>query len=446
MSQILFEIFIDGLAREVRRANQGVKILDLKINILLFADDIILLGSSRQELQKLLDIVSCYSEKWKFAFNGNKSKVVVFGTQAVSRERYFLGFQQLEVVNQFKYLGVDFKNNFSWKDHKNRIGKKAHSRVAGINKVVAEGLTIEAGEKLWTSMIRPILEYGAEVWGGGRWIEAEQIMRKVGKTLLGLPRTANNEVVQGELGWWSMESRRDLLRLKYWGRVLNMPLERLPRQVYESSRKITENLPGSWTHTTKSLLINLNLTAAWHHQKVGDMKDWTVLVKQCLKDRESREWKSSILTKSKLKLYSVLKTKLVREDYLDFDSPKSYRTLVTQFRCGSNELRLDMGRRKKENRNDRLCLMCVTGKVEDEKHVLLECYIYSEFRDKLFDDVRLLTGYDFRRMEDDPLWIIETLLGEGLLREKDRRVVNRSVGSFLAKSMKLRNQTLVSIR
>jgi len=187
MSPILFAIFIDGLAREVRRANQGVRILDLKINILLFADDIILLGSSRQELQKLLDIVSCYSEKWKFAFNGNKSKVVVFGTQAVSRERYFLGFQQLEVVNQFKYLGVDFKNNFSWKDHKNRIGKKAHSRVAGINKVVAEGLTIEAGEKLWTSMIRLTLEYGAEVWGGGRWIEAEHIMRKVGKTLLGLP-------------------------------------------------------------------------------------------------------------------------------------------------------------------------------------------------------------------------------------------------------------------
>ena len=110
-----------------------------------------------------MDIVWDYSEKWKFTFNSNKSKVVVFGKKAIFRGSYYLGFQQLEVVNQFKYLGVYFQNNLSWKDHKNRLAKKAHSRLAVVDKAVAEGLTIETGEKLWTAMIRPILEYGAEV-------------------------------------------------------------------------------------------------------------------------------------------------------------------------------------------------------------------------------------------------------------------------------------------
>ena len=288
LSPILFAIFIDGIARKVKEAKQGIKIQDLKLNIMLFADDLILLGSSRKELQNLIDIVWEYSNIWKFTFNSNKSKVVVFGKIA-PRGSYFLGFEQLEVVNQFKYLGVDFQNNLSWKDHKIRIAKKAHSRIAVVNKAIAEGLTTETGEKLWTAMIRPILEYGAEIWGGGRWLEAEQIMRKVGRILLGLSRTANNEVVQGELGWWKMEGRRDFIRLKYWGKLLKMSAERLPRRIYEISKMLTENTKGSWSYITKTLLINLNLAVAWIN-KTLERTVWTALLKQRIRERESREW------------------------------------------------------------------------------------------------------------------------------------------------------------
>jgi len=334
------------IAREVKKAKQGIKIQDLKLNILLFADDIILLGSDRKELQRLMDIVWEYSEIWKFTFNSKKSKIVVFGKKVVLRGRYFLGFQQLEVVSQFKYLGVDFQNNLSWKDHKNRIAKKAHSRIAVVNKAVAEGLTVETGEKLWAAMIRPILEYGAEIWGGGRWLEAEQIMRKVGRTLLGLSRTANNEVIQGELGWWRMEGRRDFIRLKYWGKLLKMTAERLPRRIYEKSRLLTESTKGSWSHTTKTLLSNLNLAVAWEQQDIGNMKDWTALIKQRIREKECREWRDSMNKRSKLQLYKVLKTDLVREQYLDYDCLRYNRTLVTQFRSGNTNLRVEMGRRK----------------------------------------------------------------------------------------------------
>ena len=91
LSPILFAIFIDGIARKVKEAKQGIKIQDLKLNIMLFADDLILLGSSRKELQNLIDIVWEYSNIWKFTFNSNKSKVVVFGKIA-PRGSYFLGF------------------------------------------------------------------------------------------------------------------------------------------------------------------------------------------------------------------------------------------------------------------------------------------------------------------------------------------------------------------
>ena len=65
LSPILFAVFIDGLARRVTKKT----LADLNVNILLFADDLVLIGHNRQDLQKLLDLVFEYSRKWGFQFN-----------------------------------------------------------------------------------------------------------------------------------------------------------------------------------------------------------------------------------------------------------------------------------------------------------------------------------------------------------------------------------------
>jgi hypothetical protein len=59
------------------------------------------------------------------------------------------------------------------------------------------------------------LDYGTEVFGGiEKWegAELEKLARKTGKAILGVRKSTTNEVVMGELGWWSMKGRRDLLR------------------------------------------------------------------------------------------------------------------------------------------------------------------------------------------------------------------------------------------
>ena len=79
LSPILFAIFIDGLVRAVKRVRVTSTLEGIKLNILLFADDVILLADSRKDLQKLLDAVYEYSQKWRFKWNVLKSKVMRFG-------------------------------------------------------------------------------------------------------------------------------------------------------------------------------------------------------------------------------------------------------------------------------------------------------------------------------------------------------------------------------
>ena len=53
------------------------------------------------------------------------------------------------------------------------------------------------------------------------------------KRILGLKESTNNEVVLGELGWWKLKSRRDMIILRYSRRLINMKEDILPKRVYE---------------------------------------------------------------------------------------------------------------------------------------------------------------------------------------------------------------------
>ena len=53
-----------------------------------------------------------------------------------------------------------------------------------------------------------------------KWEEAERLARRMGRAILGVRRSTVNEVVMGELGWWTMKARRDFLRLMYWREIV----------------------------------------------------------------------------------------------------------------------------------------------------------------------------------------------------------------------------------
>ena len=74
LSPTLFAIFINDLAKEIKDSGVGVKLNiednenDIEaniINILLYADDIVLLAENEQDLQFLLNIVDLWCEKLK---------------------------------------------------------------------------------------------------------------------------------------------------------------------------------------------------------------------------------------------------------------------------------------------------------------------------------------------------------------------------------------------
>ena len=67
------------MRKRFKKAGKGVLHGNVRICILMFADDIVLIAENRLDLQLLMDITLEYSRKWRFNFNYEKSAVVIFG-------------------------------------------------------------------------------------------------------------------------------------------------------------------------------------------------------------------------------------------------------------------------------------------------------------------------------------------------------------------------------
>ena len=74
---------------------------------ILYADDTVLPSESANDLQKQLNSMSEYCNFWKLRVNIEKSKVMIFSRGQLPKVMNFLyNGKQLEIVNDFNYLGV----------------------------------------------------------------------------------------------------------------------------------------------------------------------------------------------------------------------------------------------------------------------------------------------------------------------------------------------------
>ena len=126
--------------------------------------------------------------------------------------------------------------------------------------VRAGDMSVKGMVNMWTALVRPHLEYGAEVLnahGDSKWDEAEKLARKIGRRVLKCGNRLPNEAIMGELGWMSMRGRRMLLRLSYWGKILQMDDGRWVKKVYEQGKArldVNEDAK-TWCNLTRRWLM-----------------------------------------------------------------------------------------------------------------------------------------------------------------------------------------------
>ena len=107
------------------------------------------------------------------------------------------------------------------------------------------------------------------------------------------------------------------------------------------------------------------------------------------------------------------------------------RRFMTDMRGGTNLLRVEMGRWKGEQLEDRTCIFCAMGVVEDEAHALLQCSTYYRERYQLYVHIRNRTDSDVSKMQQDQDWLLQMLLGVGCPGKKQRADIQSLVANYV---------------
>ena len=155
LGPILFVIFINDLPDVVSSTAK------------IFADDTKLFRAIRitedhDVLQQDLDNLVEWSNKWQLEFNETKCKSLHLGSSN-QRLNYQMNSQLLEDTRNEKDLGVYIDDELKFHDHVSKAVAKA-SRLLGLIRATFTCLDKVTMPRLFTTMVRPHLEYGNVIW------------------------------------------------------------------------------------------------------------------------------------------------------------------------------------------------------------------------------------------------------------------------------------------
>ena len=125
-SPLLYMMFVNDIMDNINTDIDDLFTYDeLKVFLLLYADDQAVFAKSPRALQSLLNDIENYSNTWKLRINTNKTKVMIFERGRHTQEEFYLYNTKLELVDSFKYLGINFYKNGSWHRSQKDVAKHA---------------------------------------------------------------------------------------------------------------------------------------------------------------------------------------------------------------------------------------------------------------------------------------------------------------------------------
>ena len=382
-SPIIFSLLISYVAKMViRNGKHGVQLMPdfVDIYLLMFADDVVLISDTVIGLQNQLDVLLRESCKLGLTVNTAKTKIVVFrnGGFLAEHEKWCLGEERLEVVNEYKYLGAVFSTRLSYRILQTDLVQRARAGMLQTIKCYRKlGCTSPNFlYKLFDAQVGPVLFYSSEIWGTKDCSLIEKVHTQALKRFLHLPSRTPNVIVYGETGRYPLNITAKIRSIKYWLRILRMEPSRYPRKVYDMMLCSGNN---TWARDIQDLLCRHGFEDVWNLQFVPNEVQFLRDLKNYLINEYVNDWSTAIANSDRYAFYRRFKNVFTREPYLYVIDKQIFRDAMIRFRAGVSPLYVHRHRYSNDAPDSFICPSC-KEEDEDEEHFLFRCPAYEEVR------------------------------------------------------------------
>lgn len=178
-----------------------------------FADDTSIFAASRKKdlaikrINEYANEMIDYYYKWKIKVNYNKTELLMASNhdrEPVSEVLELEG-NAIDPKNDVKYLGVTLDRKLSFTSHINNVRKKANAALALLYNLMNRRSKLSTKNKIlmYKMLIRPIIIYGAPIWGNtcaSNIRKLETIQSKILRMIAQVEPRTSNKVIRRKLG------------------------------------------------------------------------------------------------------------------------------------------------------------------------------------------------------------------------------------------------------
>ncbi|UYV70306.1 hypothetical protein LAZ67_7002481 [Cordylochernes scorpioides] len=391
LSPLLFILFMTDLIKMYDNSDlTSVYLPEFgDVHLLMYADDIAIIGESRLNLQKKINILKEYLGVNEMTLNESKSKVMVFrnGGKPSREDRWYWNGKPLTVTRRYNYLGYPLVSTTKTTQAANFFKGKALAAINATTPILAKSKinSLNSAMKLFDSIVMAVLMYAAPIWATEYKDLLDHIQDTFIRRFLSLPRYTPGYIIRPETGRVSLIITALKLTLKYWLRVLSMDTNRLPRICLTRMRQLS-CATGAPIGFIKQLSNLLNNNGSSWLTYCNDPDSLRNAIPGILRTAIEQSIQNDLTRITQSKLYSHYRdiyTTFTTEEYFLTELPFPIIRLIAQFRTLSiffREHHLILLRRE-----DLKCTFCGSGITTEMLHYIFDCAALSEERRKLND-------------------------------------------------------------
>ena len=338
-------------------------------------------------MQHALNVFENYCSEWKLTVNTAKTKIMIFGQGRKKNDSKFtLINKEIEVVKEYKYLGILLGQSGSFLATKKHIAEQASKAMFSLlRKIKCLSLPFDIQIDLFNKIVKPVLLYGCEIWGYGNLDILERVQLRFYKYIFNLKNSTPSAMIYGELGVMPVAVDIQTRMISFWAKLIQTEQDeiyKLSPFIYKIIYALHNDkvLKSQWVDSLKTLICSLGFGGIWYSQSFINIKWFTKACSQKIKDVFIQDWFALIEISSSSNIYRLFKTKFEQSLYLSI-IPSYYCKRFLSFRTRNHRLPVEVGRWRSTPLQERLCTYC-TDDIGDEFHFVLVCKHFQEYRSK----------------------------------------------------------------
>ena len=387
--------------------------IDYIFSILLYADDIVCLAETENDLQSILFIIENWCKKWRLEVNLTKTNILHVRNPRKPQSKFTFLFDMRPVpyCKFYKYLGTNI-NEFL--DFKFTVEKHADSAGRALGAIITKmikngGFPYNVYSLLYNTCVTSVSDYSGPVTGYQKYDSTLKIHLRAIRAFLGVPKNTCNVGVLSEVDLMLPQYRSCIQMVRQYHRMVCMDGSKLTKQIYTWDRTLNDrNIVNTWSNEVKSIFSNSGLLATFEANSPFSMELTVPTLKSSFKLKQQEYLSSECAEKPKLRTFMLFK---------DFQEPPAYitkpltfhqRRMVAKTRLGCLPLRLETGRYSipRLPEVERTCKVCrnqnqlvviqptnTDDPVESEIHFLFFCPTYTTERDLWLSKMTLPTNF-----------------------------------------------------